>query len=74
MLETVLSKPERVPLGSFLGIIDAIVLTDCMDVLIQSTELEPGIARTTGLKENVFMVIVCTLARIPLMIVRARHI
>lgn len=47
------------------------VLAEAMDALIQTTELEPGIARTTGLKENVFMVVVCTLARIPLMIVRA---
>jgi hypothetical protein len=49
------------------------VLTEAMDALIQTTELEQGIARTTGLKENVFMVVVCTLARIPLMIVRAGH-
>ena len=45
------------------------VLVECMDALIASTELEAGIARTTGLKENVFMVVVCCLARIPLMIV-----
>jgi hypothetical protein len=42
-----------------------------MDALIaqDNTFLEPGIARTTGLKENLFMVVVCCLSGIPLMIV-----
>ena len=46
------------------------VLDDCMDRLIMETQVESDIARTTGLKENVFMVVVCCLARVPLMIVR----
>ena len=47
------------------------VLNDCMDTLIdkKNIQLEAGIARTTGLKENVFMVVVCCLARVPLMII-----
>lgn len=45
------------------------VLNDVMDALLENTELEPGIARTQGLKENVFMVAMCQFARIPLMII-----
>ena len=48
------------------------VLDDCMDRLIAETQVESDIARTTGLKENVFMVVVCCLARVPLMIVSSR--
>ncbi|KAJ1392836.1 hypothetical protein B484DRAFT_484496, partial [Ochromonadaceae sp. CCMP2298] len=40
-----------------------------MDALMQQTHLDAGIASTRGLQENVFMVVVCTLAQIPLMIV-----
>ncbi|KAL1518601.1 hypothetical protein AB1Y20_002889 [Prymnesium parvum] len=47
------------------------VLSECMDTLLQSrhTEIEPGIARTQGLKENIFMVATCLSARVPLMII-----
>lgn len=45
------------------------VLNDCMDVLIADTELEPGIASTRGLKENVFMVVMCLFAGIKLTII-----
>ncbi len=44
-------------------------LTLCMDALMAQTELEPGIAKTRGLQENIFMVVVCCLAQVPLMIV-----
>ena len=50
------------------------VLEDCMDKLISETQLDSDIARTTGLQENVFMVVVCCLARVPLMIVRATRL
>ena len=37
--------------------------------LMQQTRLDPGIADTRGLQENVFMVVVCCLAQVPFMIV-----
>ena len=40
-----------------------------MDALIEQTHLEDGIARTRGLQENMFMVVGCCLAEIPVMIV-----
>jgi hypothetical protein len=48
------------------------VLGACMDTLISHTDIEPGIARTRGLKENIFMVVTCLSAGPPLlMVVRA---
>lgn len=44
-------------------------LRGSMDALMEQTELGPGIAKTRGLKENLFMVVVCSLAQVPLMIV-----
>ena len=45
------------------------LLADRMNALLDQTKLEPGIAKTQGLKENIFMVVVCCLAQVPLMIV-----
>jgi hypothetical protein len=45
------------------------VLASCMEALMRQTHLDAGIASTRGLRENIFMVVVCTLAQIPLMIV-----
>lgn len=44
-------------------------LDKAMGALVQQTMLEPGIATTRGLQENIFMVIVCVIAQVPLMIV-----
>lgn len=44
-------------------------LAKAMAALMKQTMLEPGIAQTRGLQENVFMVVVCVLAQVPLMIV-----
>ena len=45
------------------------VLDECMTTLLDHTDLEVGIARTQGLKENVFMTVICTFARIPLTVI-----
>ena len=45
------------------------VLTTAMDSVMCETEIPSGIALTRGLKENVFMTLVCSLSRTPLMIV-----
>eukprot|EP01047_Picozoa_sp_COSAG01_P012374 COSAG01_NODE_556_length_15526_cov_13.393725_1_plen_5121_part_01 len=45
------------------------VLIRCMEAIMDETHLEPGIAKTRGLQENIFMVVVCCLAQVPLMIV-----
>jgi hypothetical protein len=45
------------------------VLDEVMKGLLDNTELEKGIARTQGLKENIFMTIVCCCARIPLTVI-----
>ena len=44
-------------------------LEKAMAALMKQTSLEPGIAQTQGLKENLFMVVICCLAQVPLMIV-----
>lgn len=44
-------------------------LCSSMSALMDQTLLDDGIASTRGLQENVFMVVVCCLAKIPLMIV-----
>jgi hypothetical protein len=44
-------------------------LGDAMSHVLANAAVPRGIARTEGLKENVFMAFVCTLARVPLMIV-----
>ena len=44
-------------------------LAKAMAALMKQTMLEPGIAQTRGLQENVFMVVICVLAQVPLMIV-----
>ena len=45
------------------------ILNAAMDKVISQTNIPPGIALTRGLKENVFMTLVCSLSRTPLMIV-----
>ena len=45
------------------------VVTYAMEKLMEQTFLEPGIAATRGLQENIFMVFICLLTQIPLMIV-----
>ena len=45
------------------------VLDSAIDLLIKNTEIPEGVALTKGLKENLFMTMVCTLSRTPLMIV-----
>lgn len=45
------------------------VLVPALTALMDETVLEAGIAKTRGLQENVFMVVVCCLAQVPLMIV-----
>jgi hypothetical protein len=45
------------------------VLNNAMDVIISNTEIPPGIAWTCGLKENIFMTLVCSLSQTPLMII-----
>eukprot|EP00965_Chrysotila_dentata_P207769 6184319-Pleurochrysis_carterae.AAC.1 len=40
-----------------------------MHALMRQTHLDDGIASTRGLQENIFMVVVCCLAEVPLMIV-----
>jgi hypothetical protein len=45
------------------------VLEDAMDTVIEDTFVPPGIAMTQGLKENLFVTLVCSLSRTPLMIV-----
>lgn len=45
------------------------IVEEAMDVVIDSTDTGVGIALTRGLKENVFMTLVCLLSRTPLLIV-----
>lgn len=45
------------------------VLDTAIDLLVDNTEIPDGVALTRGLKENIFMTTVCSLARVPLMIV-----
>eukprot|EP01035_Chromulina_nebulosa_P018636 gene18636-24375_t len=45
------------------------ILSSAMESLINQTELENGIARTRGLQENIFVTVVCLMAKIPTMIV-----
>ena len=45
------------------------VLDSAIDLLIENTEVPEGVALTKGLKENVFMTMICSLSRTPLMIV-----
>ena len=45
------------------------VSTRAMDELMEQTDLQPGIAPTEGLKENIFMVLVCLISKVPVMIV-----
>jgi hypothetical protein len=45
------------------------VLKNAVDAIIKDTEVPAGIALTEGLKENIFMTLVCSLSRTPLMIV-----
>lgn len=46
-----------------------VALAQAMTDFLEHAHLPRGIARTEGLTENCFMVFVCTLARVPLMIV-----
>ncbi|KAH3728508.1 hypothetical protein DPMN_054465, partial [Dreissena polymorpha] len=41
----------------------------CQEVFLDNVALDPNIARNTALKENVFMMVVCTELRIPLFLV-----
>jgi hypothetical protein len=45
------------------------ILEEAMDIVIDATDVGAGIALTRGLKENVFMTLVCLLSRTPLLIV-----
>lgn len=45
------------------------VLEDAMEEVLESSHIDSGVAKTQGLKENVFCTLVCSLARIPLVIV-----
>lgn len=45
------------------------VLEDALESVIRQTEIPTAIALTKGLKENVFLTLVCALSRTPLMIV-----
>jgi hypothetical protein len=50
------------------------VLQSAMCYIAEQTDLGPRIANTRGLQENIFMVFVCNIAKIPLMItVRQDH-
>ena len=49
------------------GLLDA--LGSAMDTVIDATEIPEGISLTLGLKENIFVTLVCTLSRTPLMII-----
>lgn len=44
-------------------------LESAFEAVMEQTEIPPGIAITSGLKENVFMTLCCTLSRTPLMII-----
>jgi hemicentin len=45
------------------------VCCSAMERLLDQTILEPGIALSRGLQENVFMIFICLLTQVPLMIV-----
>jgi len=49
------------------GLLDA--LGSAMNTVVEATEIPEGISLTSGLKENIFVTLVCTLARVPLMII-----
>ena len=52
------------------GIInDLIILYRCQEVLLDSMELGPNIAKNAALRENVFMMTICVELRIPLFLV-----
>ncbi|KAL3881524.1 hypothetical protein ACJMK2_027956, partial [Sinanodonta woodiana] len=42
---------------------------ECQDVFLENVQLEKNIARNMALKENVFMMVICTELRIPLFLV-----
>jgi len=68
--QTFLTKIEELPVGEEKdaeGLQE--VLDYAMDVVISNTEIPPGIADTRGLRENVFMTLVCSLSQTPLMII-----
>lgn len=44
-------------------------LEGSMDNLMKYTELEPGIACTLGLQENLFVVLICLLAKVPAIVI-----
>jgi hypothetical protein len=65
LLQTIKSLPnEQLEADSFEK-----VLEDTMHTVITDTFVPPGIAITQGLKENLFVTLVCSLSRTPLMIV-----
>jgi hypothetical protein len=45
------------------------VLEEALDHVVANSNIKKGIARTRALKENIFMVLVCSLSKTPLMIV-----
>eukprot|EP00966_Prymnesium_polylepis_P023248 534786-Prymnesium_polylepis.1 len=62
----------RTRLKSVCGQQDADVegtLIRAMAALMKQTVFDAGIAKTRGLQENIFMVVICCLAQVPLMIV-----
>lgn len=53
--------------GQSCGFLD--ILESAMDTVASETDIPPGIATTTGLKENLFVAFVCTMSQTPLLIV-----
>ena len=66
---TFLKKTNSLPSEQYQDCYLKEVLESTIDTLMKQTEIPTGIALTRGLKENVFMTLVCTLSRTPLMIV-----
>ena len=45
------------------------ILDDAMNMIVEESEIPNGIALTRGLKENIFMTVICALSSTPLMII-----
>eukprot|EP00978_Attheya_sp_CCMP212_P019243 scaffold53665_cov59-Attheya_sp.AAC.6 len=45
------------------------ILTSSINTVIEGTAIPDGVALTIGIKENIFMTVVCSLSRTPLMII-----
>jgi hypothetical protein len=57
-------RTEKEQVESFLE-----VFNESMDLVLGETEIPAGIAATKGLKENIFITLVCAMSRTPLMII-----